>query len=125
MTGTAAHEAGDVLRALMDQWKSAVGAHEPEEVAALFTEDAVFQGLHPYSVGRRGVAEYYASQPAGLAAEYEVLQTRNLAADVLLGYLGVDFSFTDRPGIHVTLGVVLRRVADQWLIAHYQVTRLD
>jgi uncharacterized protein (TIGR02246 family) len=108
----------------MDQWKSAVDAHEPEKVAALFTEDAIFQGLRPYSVGRRGVAEYYDSQPIGLAAEYQVLETRSLADDVLLGYLDVDFSFTDRPNIQVTLSVVLRRVATQWYISHYQVTRL-
>ncbi|MEU5513508.1 SgcJ/EcaC family oxidoreductase [Streptomyces griseoaurantiacus] len=123
MTVTAAQET--VLRDVMGRWKAAVDAHEPEEVAALFREDAVFQGLHPYSVGRQGVAEYYASQPAGLGAVYEVLETRALADDVLLGYLGVDFTFTDRPDLHVTLSVVLTREAGQWSLAHYQVTRLD
>ncbi|MFI9542699.1 SgcJ/EcaC family oxidoreductase [Streptomyces sp. NPDC052016] len=122
MTGAAAQET--ILRDVMDRWKSAVDAHEPEKVAALFTEDAIFQGLHPYSVGRQGVAEYYDSQPIGLAAEYEVMETRSLADDVLLGYLDVDFSFTDRPNIQVTLSVVLRQVAAEWYITHYQVTRL-
>ncbi|MFF2365194.1 YybH family protein [Streptomyces sp. NPDC058122] len=114
-----------VLRDVMDRWKGAVDAHRPEEVAACFTEDAIFQGLRPYSVGRPGVAEYYESQPLGLVAEYEVLETRALAEDVLLGYLGVDFSFTDRPTIPVTLGVVLRRRAGEWYICHYQVARRD
>ncbi|MEU9480974.1 SgcJ/EcaC family oxidoreductase [Streptomyces sp. NPDC048191] len=123
MTGTATREA--ILRGVMDRWKAAVDAHEPQEVASYFTEDAVFQGLHPYAVGPQGVAEYYDSQPLGLAADYRVLETRQLAEDVLLGYLGVDFSFTDRPTLEVTLSVVLRRVADQWLIAHYQVSKLD
>ncbi|MBA5220424.1 SgcJ/EcaC family oxidoreductase [Streptomyces griseoaurantiacus] len=123
MTVTAAQET--VLLDVMDRWKAAVDAHEPEEVAALFREDAVFQGLHPYSVGRQGVAAYYASQPAGLGAVYEVLETRALTDDVLLGYLGVDFTFTDRPDLHVTLSVVLTREAGQWSLAHYQVTRLD
>ncbi|MFF8909710.1 SgcJ/EcaC family oxidoreductase [Streptomyces olivaceoviridis] len=122
MSGTAAQEA--VLRGVMDQWKTAVDAHEPEKVAALFTEDAIFQGLRPYSVGRQGVLTYYESQPVGLAAEYRVLETRSLADDVLLGYLDVDFGFTDRPDIHVTLSVVLKRVDDRWYISHYQVTRL-
>ncbi|MGW3818671.1 YybH family protein [Streptomyces sp. NPDC005046] len=115
-----------VLRDVMDRWKGAVDAHRPEEVAACFTEDAIFQGLHPYSVGRPGVAQYYDSQPLGLMAEYEVLETRALAEDVLLGYLSVDFSFADnRPTVPVTLGVVLRRVAGEWYIGHYQVTRRD
>ncbi|MEV5147170.1 hypothetical protein AB0L14_22860 [Streptomyces sp. NPDC052727] len=122
MSGTAAQEA--ILRGVMDQWKAAVDAHEPGKAAALFTEDAIFQGLRPYSVGRQGVFTYYDSQPIGLAAEYQVLETRSLADDVLLGYLDVDFTFTDRPDIHVTLGIVLQRVADRWYISHYQVTRL-
>ncbi|MFJ9589046.1 YybH family protein [Streptomyces acidicola] len=123
MTSTAAQEA--ILRGVMDRWKAAVDAHEPQEVAAYFTEDAIFQGLHPYTVGRQEVADYYDSQPLGLTADYQVLETRQLAEDALLGYLGVDFSFTDRPTLNVTLSVVLRRVTDQWHIAHYQVSRLN
>jgi hypothetical protein len=42
----------DILRGVLDQWKSAVDAHDPERVAAYFTDDAIFWGLHPYSVGR-------------------------------------------------------------------------
>ena len=37
----------------MDRWKAGVDAHEPAEVAGCFTEDAIFQGMRPYSVGRR------------------------------------------------------------------------
>ncbi|MFF4148173.1 YybH family protein [Streptomyces sp. NPDC001698] len=123
MDNTAVQDA--ILCGVMDRWKSAVDAHEPQQVASCFTEDAVFQGLRPYAVGRQGVAEYYDSQPIGLTADYQVLETRQLAGDVLLGYMGVDFSFTDRATIRVTLGVVLRRIADEWFIAHYQVSKLD
>ncbi|QHA02351.1 hypothetical protein GQF42_02695 [Streptomyces broussonetiae] len=98
---------------------------EPQEVASYFTEDAVFQGLHPYAVGRQGVTAYYDSQPLDLTAEYRALEARQLAEGVLLGYLGVDFSFTDRPTLEVTLSVVLRRVADEWLITHYQMSKLN
>ena len=38
----------------MDRWKAGVDAHEPAAVAACFTEDAVFQGMRPYSVDGRG-----------------------------------------------------------------------
>ncbi|MGW6446382.1 SgcJ/EcaC family oxidoreductase [Lentzea sp. NPDC055074] len=104
----------------MDRWKAAVDAHEPERVAAVFTEDALFQGLKPYGVGRAAVAAYYESQPLGMKAEYKVLETRRLADDLVLGYLNVDFSFTDRPTITVNLSVLVK--GD--LIAHYQVSRL-
>jgi uncharacterized protein (TIGR02246 family) len=114
----------DILTEVLDAWKSAVDAHEPERVAAVFTEDAIFQGLHPYSVGRDGVAAYYDSQPLGMTADYRIVETRRLAEDVVLGYASVDFGFTDRPTLSVHLSVVVRRVGDRWLIAHYQVSRL-
>jgi hypothetical protein len=41
-----------VLRDVFDRWKGAVDAPEPQNVAATFTSDAIFQGLHPYGVGR-------------------------------------------------------------------------
>jgi hypothetical protein len=109
-----------MISTVMDRWKDAVDAHEPERVAANFTEDAIFQGLHPYGVGRKAVAEYYDSQPLGMKAEYELLETRQLADDLTLGYLDVDFSFVDRPAINVKLSVLIK--GD--LIAHYQVSRL-
>lgn len=113
-----------ILSAILDRWKAGVDAHRPERVAALFTEDAVFQGLHPYSVGRQGVAEYYDSQPPGLKAAYRVLETRRPADGLVLGYLDAEFSFTDRPALAVKLAVLLTRVEDDWYIAHYQVSRI-
>ncbi|MET9498775.1 SgcJ/EcaC family oxidoreductase [Streptomyces sp. NPDC006552] len=113
-----------ILDSVMDAWKAAVDAHEPQRVAAGFTEDAVFQGLRPYTVGRQGVAAYYASQPPGLTAAYRVLETRRLADGVVLGYLDVAFSFTDRPTLDVRLSVVATRQGGAWYISHYQVTHL-
>ncbi|WP_327644863.1 SgcJ/EcaC family oxidoreductase [Micromonospora zamorensis] len=114
-----------ILRTVLDRWKSAVDAHEPDRVASYFTEDAIFQGLHPYTVGRAGVAAYYAAQPLGLTAAYEIRETRRLADDLVLGYLEVEFGFTDRPALTVHLGVLLSRAGHDWLIAHYQVSRLN
>ncbi|MFC1406552.1 MULTISPECIES: nuclear transport factor 2 family protein [Streptacidiphilus] len=122
MNSTAGNE--KVLRGVLDAWKAAVDAHQPERVAAGFTEDAIFQGLHPYSVGRQGVADYYASQPLGMTAEYRILETRQLGEGLVLGYQTVDFSFTDRPTLTVYLSLVVRQQADGWYISHYQVSRL-
>ncbi|SDF82555.1 conserved hypothetical protein [Lentzea fradiae] len=108
------------LDEVMDRWKDAVDAHDPERVAAGFTEDAIFQGLKPYGVGRAGIAAYYDSQPLGLKAAYRILETRRLADDLVLGYLSVDFTFADRPAIGVHLSVLVK----DDLIAHYQVSRL-
>jgi uncharacterized protein (TIGR02246 family) len=115
----------EILTGVLDEWRSAVDAHDPERIAAAFTKDAIFQGLHPYSVGRQGIAEYYDSQPIGLKAAYKVLETRRPAADLVLGYLSVDFSFTDRPPLSVYLSTLLHQSADGWFISHYQVSKLD
>jgi ketosteroid isomerase-like protein len=114
----------EILRTVLDQWKSAVDAHDPKRVASQFTDDAIFQGLHPYSVGPDGVAEYYDSQPIGMTATYTIRETRRLAGNLVLGYLSVDFAFTDRPVRTVNLSVIVRRVGDAWFISHYQVSLL-
>ncbi|MFE9835264.1 SgcJ/EcaC family oxidoreductase [Streptomyces sp. NPDC005551] len=112
-----------ILRGVADRWKAAVDGHQPRRVASLFTEDAIFQGLHPYGVGREAVADYYDSQPLGLTADYRILETRRLGDDLVLGYLGVDFSFTDRPAITGSLSLLLKRTDEGWRVAHYQVSR--
>jgi hypothetical protein len=114
-----------ILRGVLDQWKAAVDGHEPQQVASTFAEDAIFQGLHPYSVGRPGIAAYYDSQPIGMTAAYRILETRRPADDLVLGYLSVDFSFTDRPTRNLNLGVLVKRIEEGWYISYYQVSRLD
>jgi uncharacterized protein (TIGR02246 family) len=113
-----------VLHDVLERWRTAVDAHRPQDVAAVFTEDAIFQGLHPYGVGRDAVAAYYASQPLGMRAAYQILETRRFADDLVLGYLDVEFTFTDRDPVAVKLAVLARRQNDGWYLAHYQVSRL-
>jgi uncharacterized protein (TIGR02246 family) len=115
----------EILRGVLDRWKDAVDAHDPRRVAAEFTADAIFQGLHPYSVGRQGVADYYDSQPPGMTATYRILETRRLADDLVLGYLSVDFSFVDRATLTVNLSVLVKHSPGGDRIAHYQVSRLS
>ena len=111
-----------IVDGVLDRWRAAITAHRPDEVAALFTEDAIFQGLRPYSVGRPGIYDYYAALPQGLTPTYRILESRQPAAAVVLGYVEVDFAFTDRPTIRVLLSVLVTRVGEDWLISHYQVS---
>ena len=112
-----------ILAGVMDRWKSAIDAQRPDQVANAFTSDTIFQGLHPYSVGRQGVADYYASQSPGMTVEYVVLETRRLAEDVVLGYLSADFSYPDRPSVGITLGIVAKSDNGDWRIAFYEAAR--
>jgi uncharacterized protein (TIGR02246 family) len=118
-------ETEEILRGVLDRWKAGIDAHEPERVAEVFAEDAIFQGLHPYSVGRQGVSDYYASQPGGMTVTYRILETRSPAAGLVAGYVSTDFAFPDRPTVSVNVGVVVTHGDDGWHILQYQASRLD
>jgi muconolactone delta-isomerase len=125
LSNQASADQADMLDAVLSRWKAAVDTHQPEQVAALFATDAIFQGLHPHTVGTAGVADYYAAQPTGMTAAYTLRETRVLSDGLVLGYLTVDFGFTDRATLTVYLSVIIRQDAGGWRIAHYQVSRLD
>lgn len=111
-----------IVREVLDVWRAGIDAHEPDRVAQVFTADAIFQGLRPYSVGRAGVRDYYASQPPGLTVRYRILETRAPADGVVLGYTRADFTFADGTGVSLNLSVLVTRTPDGWQIAHYQVS---
>jgi hypothetical protein len=123
MTSTTDNET--ILRSVLDGWRAAFDAHNPQQAAAFFTDDAIFQGLHPYTVGPEGVADYYASLPLGMSATYRILETRRPADNLILGYLSVDFTFIDRPTLTVYLCVLIQPAPDGAKFSHYQVSRLD
>ena len=114
-------DTAEILRHVLDEWRAGIAAHDPQRVAAVFTEDAIFQGLRPYSVGRPGVFDYYESQPAGLTVDYRINETRRPAENVVLGYLRADFTRPDGTGIPLNLSVLVTRDVG-WRIAHYQVS---
>ena len=114
-----------ILHSVLDRWEAAVNAHDSKRVASYFTDDAIFQGLHPYTVGPQGVADYYAAQPLGMTATYRILETRRPTDNLILGYLSVDFTFTDRATLTVYLCVLIQPAPDGAKISHYQVSRPD
>jgi uncharacterized protein (TIGR02246 family) len=115
----------EILRGVLDQWQAGIDAHQPEHVAEAFTEDAVFQGLRPYGVGRQVVSEYYASQPPGMTVTYRILETRRPAENAVLGYVAADFAYPDRPTVSLYIGVLAVDGDDGWRIGHYQASRLS
>jgi uncharacterized protein (TIGR02246 family) len=114
----------EILNGVLEQWKAGIDAHQPQTVAAIFTEDAIFQGLRPYSVGRDGVAEYYDSQPLGMTVSYQILETRRPSAESVVGYVRADFAFPDRATVSLNLGIVVTHREAGWRILHYQASPL-
>jgi uncharacterized protein (TIGR02246 family) len=112
----------EILRGVLNEWKAAVDAHKPHKVAAVFTEDAIFQGLRPYSVGRDGVAKYYDSQPLGMTVAYQILETRRPTEELVAGYVRANFTFREGATVSLNLGVLVKRNDAGWRILHYQVS---
>ena len=118
-------DASQIIVGVMDEWKAAVDDHDPARVAAVFTEDAIFQGLRPYGVGRDAVSDYYDSQPTGMTVTYRVLESRSAANGVILGYLAATFRYSDRSAVELAIGVVLTRLGDGWQVAQYQASHFQ
>lgn len=115
-----------VITRVLDAWKDGVDSHRPDRVASYFTEDALFQGAHPgYSLGRKGVEEYYAEQPVGLTVRYEIREIRPLAQDVLSAYVDPVFTRPDGTELRFHLTVILLQQGEgDWLISHYHVSKI-
>ena len=60
-----------------------------------------------------------------MTAVYTLRETRALSDRLVLGYLTVDFGFSDGATLTVYLSVIIRQDADGWRMIHYQVSRLD
>jgi uncharacterized protein (TIGR02246 family) len=117
---TANKQGAEILQEVLDRWKAGIDTQQPARVADAFTGDAIFQGLRPYSVGRQGVRDYYASQHPGMTVAYRILESRRPADDLVLGYIKADFSYPDRPTVNVHIGVLAKRAEDGWSIIYYQ-----
>jgi uncharacterized protein (TIGR02246 family) len=115
-------EATDAARHVLDRWQAGIAAHRPDHVAGVFTEDAIFQGLRPYTVGRQGVFDYYESQPVGLTVDYQINEIREPADGVVLAYTRADFTRPDGEVVSLNLSVLVTQDDTGWQIAHYQVS---
>ncbi|WP_217247695.1 nuclear transport factor 2 family protein [Streptomyces sp. AC602_WCS936] len=109
---------GRALSEVLARWRSAFDARHTERVAALFTPDALFQGLGTTSfLSRERVREYYERVPAGTRAEVRIAYAYRLDG-ALGGIAEIRFTHPDRVRTAM-VSVVLTRAGEQWLIRHW------
>ncbi|MUN37392.1 SDR family NAD(P)-dependent oxidoreductase [Actinomadura litoris] len=109
-----------ILTGLLDDWQRAFDQHRSADLGALFSPDALFQGVSP--VLRQGTAEivgYYSDVPTGTTAKVEVLGETRLGERLVSGFAEV--TFTSPTGEHrpVRLSVVAENHDGTWLIRQY------
>ena len=109
---------------VLDQWADGIRRHQPDQVALLFTPDALLQGFDPEpGFGRAAVAAYYAKQPVGLSPEYTFVSVRQLG-DGIVTYAHVLFTRPDGTEIPVYLTLITEQDREKDLISHYHVSRI-
>jgi len=128
-------EGDAALRAVERDWNAAARQWNPEDLAALYTEDAVFHGGRVgHSVGRAGVRKYFESYVGTLASVRLALvdqELRELGDGVWLaqGYAAFDFDFTAGGNAQAALRstLVLTRRTEGWRILqhHFSATPLE
>ncbi|WP_049557066.1 YybH family protein [Nonomuraea sp. SBT364] len=119
MTGAGA---ADVLAGLLHDWQQAFNAHRPAEIVALFSQDALFQGVAPrLGHGPREIFEYYAKVARGTTAQVKVLSGGRLSQEIVHGFAEVAFTAPSGDVNLICLSVVAERAAGRWLIHQYHV----
>jgi uncharacterized protein (TIGR02246 family) len=116
----------DVLREVVDRWKTAFDGHRGDDMADLFTSDALFQGFGPEPVaGREAVRAYYAAVPDDRTADVTVLHSYAIGAQVAGGFAHVTFRDPHGWAAPVHLSLVLRFDEGAWRIRQYHVSRIS
>ncbi|GLW11289.1 hypothetical protein Misp01_64170 [Microtetraspora sp. NBRC 13810] len=117
---TRAGSAHDVVAELLDRWRRAFEEHRAADLAALFTEDALFQGIGPrLRVGPAEVFGYYDAVPEGTRVTVEILRAHRLHEGIVGGFADVTFTAPTGETTPIRLSVVARRSGGGWLIRQY------
>jgi uncharacterized protein (TIGR02246 family) len=120
-----AQNAIDPMREVLDRWRAAFDGHLLDEMAQLFTSDALFQGFGPEPVsGRDAVRAYYEAVPGHRRAHVGDVRSYRIGEDVAGGFAGVVFRDPDGWEAPVNLSLVLRREADGWRIRGYHASKI-
>ncbi|MHA7220954.1 YybH family protein [Arthrobacter sp. RHLT1-20] len=115
-----------VLAETLAPWKLAFDNHQPEDIVELFSPDALFQGITPALLrGREQIFGYYDALAPGITTSFQVVQTRELAENIISGFAAVTFTYPDGRTVPVQLSLVLSREENTWLIAQYHVSSIS
>jgi uncharacterized protein (TIGR02246 family) len=110
----------NVLTKILGDWQAAFNEHQVNDLCAMFTEDALFQGVSPQPVvGRAAIRRYYDNVAEGTTARVEVLEGTQLRENIVTGIADVTFTTSEGDAMVLRLSIVAEHVAGTWSIRHY------
>ncbi|WP_327111519.1 nuclear transport factor 2 family protein [Streptomyces sp. NBC_01341] len=116
----------DVVEEVLARWKTAFDSHRPDQMADLFTPDALFQGFGPSVVtGRDAVRSYYRTVADGRRADVVVLHSYTIAADITGGFADVSVTGASKPEVRMRMSLVVQHGDEGWKIRQYHVSRIS
>lgn len=73
------------IESVLDAWKAAFDAGDPQAIASLYTADAMFiGGIGGVHVGRRSIEDYFEKNSSPSIVAFRDVQTRAIADQVVL-----------------------------------------
>ncbi|WP_280425164.1 SDR family NAD(P)-dependent oxidoreductase [Nocardia carnea] len=109
-----------VVAEVLDTWQTAFNERRIDDIAALFTIDALFQGIDPdLRVGPAEISAYYDKVADGTAVTAKVRQVIRLGEETLSAFAEAEFtSPTDEPR-RLCLSLVIQYAEHNWRIRQY------
>ncbi len=117
-----AWDAHTVSRQTLDSWADCFSRRDPEAMASLYTDQALFFGSKPVLFqGRRGVQEYFASLSPRRKNSVRVdeIVAVALADDAIALAASAHFQVDDNNPVVMRLSQTLKRVGIRWLVASH------
>ncbi|MFD0899585.1 SDR family NAD(P)-dependent oxidoreductase [Actinomadura sediminis] len=111
--------AHDIVTGLLTAWTEAFNERRAADLAAMFTADALFQGIGPGPLAGPGeIRGYYERVPEGTTADARVLRAARSPGGAVAAFADVAFS-APTGGTRVRLSLDLQLEDDTWRIRHY------
>lgn len=105
----------------LQQWQRAISNRQADQLAALFTDDALFVATAPMPlIGRTEIAAYYRAIPPGLAASAVLKVATSAERTEVRAVAEVRFSVPEREPMHGRLTLTLmQHFSGLWQVALY------
>ncbi|WP_328290871.1 SDR family NAD(P)-dependent oxidoreductase [Nocardia aurantiaca] len=112
--------ASGVVAEVLNAWETAFNDRRTTDIASLFTEDALFQGVDPdLRVGPAEISAYYDNVADGTTVTAKVRHAVRLGEETVSAFAEAEFTSPTGEPRQLCLSLVIQHVEDDWRIRQY------